>query len=144
MQNKGKLPVTGFITLESNEDNWRLLVKKLINELKTTAVLEREPGKKVRISLVIDFILPPDKMRTRSQCTSTTDLGKEISVGLSRTKEFFNDHINSKTWLFKGYIDGENHIPIFIVYYEIINTMIYTQKLATENDDHFFSKAMLN
>lgn len=63
---KGQIPETEKIILESGEDQWRLLVKGLINTLKTTALVTLEKElKQVRLNLVITDIFPPEFFKHR-------------------------------------------------------------------------------
>lgn len=135
---KGKLPITGLITLESDEAQWLMLAKGLINELKITALVEKEPGMKVRIKLIINRILSPDMMSGYHVCSAQSNLGNDISMGLSRSWEFFYNHLEKNSWMFMGYIDSEEKVSILINYYKSVNIAIYTQKLKTDQDNNFF------
>ncbi len=57
---KGKLPVSQMLKMESNEAQWWVLVRGLIDEFKTTAIIEKEPNVKVRVKLIINKIIPPE------------------------------------------------------------------------------------
>lgn len=135
---KGKLPITQMMTLESEESQWWLLIRNLINDLKTSALVEIEPGRKVRIQLVIDQIIPPEYTKTKNQCMTQTNLGEKAAIGISKSKEFLSDFLDKTTWIFMGYIDGDEKTPILIVYYQSINITIYTQKLKGETNENFF------
>jgi len=135
---KGKLPVTQMIKLESDESKWMMLVRGLINELKTTALIEKDPGVEVRIRLVIDQIIPPEHMRGKNICRTETNLGENVAIGLSRSREFFSNFLDKTTWLFLGYIEGEEKAPILITYYQSIEITIYTQKVKGEEKKEFF------
>lgn len=56
---KGKLPVTGFMEIQSGVDQWNILVRGLINELKTHAILTTQDSRTVKIGLLIISITPP-------------------------------------------------------------------------------------
>lgn len=146
---KGKLPVTQLMDLESNESQWRMLANGLIGSLKTTAIitftteLETEP-KKIRINLVITSIFPPEHLRGINRCSTETNMGEDIATGLSRSREFLGDYLDKTAWLFTGYIDGENKVPILITYYQSIQLTIYTQKLAEEKNNSFFPDHRMN
>jgi len=133
----GKLPQTQFMELMSNEDQWRLLISGLINEIKTSAIVEKEPGRKVRISLVIDMIIPPEYWKNKTICHVDSNVDKNIVNGISRTREFINDHLSKSAWLFSGYIDGNTKVPIVIIYYQSVNLTVYTQKLSGEDIYNF-------
>lgn len=139
---KGQIPPTHFIALESEESQWRLLTRGLINELKTSGLIEREPGKSVRIRLVIKKIIPPEQRTEKNTCL-TTGL-EELSFGLSRSNEFLHDFLGKGAWLFAGYIEGDEKKPIFIVYYATIKLSVYTQQLISEKTENFFPGLMLN
>lgn len=141
---KGKIPKTNLLVLESNEDQWRLLTKGLINELKITALIEKESFVKVRIKLVITNIIPPEMRKIESECHIKTNLGEDIAIGLSRSKEFLNSFLAKTEWLFLGYIDGEEKVPIIITYFQQIDIAVYTQKLKNEKISDFFPKHSLN
>jgi hypothetical protein len=135
---KGKLPVTGFIELESNEAQWLMLTKGLINDLRITALIEKEPNIKVRVKIVITRILSPDLVFRSSSCTARTNMGVEISKGISRSWEYFANYISKNSWLLMGYIDSEEKVPILITHYKLSNEnmSVYTQKI--KSDGNFF------
>lgn len=141
---KGQLPITGLLKLESNKDQWNLLKKGLIRELNTTALIERENLASVRIKLVITSIISPNESKKSCSCSVVTNLGDEISMGMTRTVKFFSDYIAKSEWVFFGYISGDTNLPIIILYYESINIFIYSQKLKTEENDLFFKHLSLN
>lgn len=104
---KGKLPVTQILIMESDESQWMMLVRGLINNLQTTALIEKEPGKKVRVRLIIDQIIPPNHTTSENICTTQTTLGENFAIGISKSKEFLNDLLDKTRWMFMGYIDGD-------------------------------------
>ena len=135
---KGKLPETHFIFLEkSDEGQWRLLVRGLVNELRISALVEKEPGYQVRIQIVINEIYSPEQLKNKTTCHTDTNLNKNIANGISRIGEFFNDYLGKTTWLFAGYIDGEEKVPIVVYHYQVINMSVYTQKLKGEDIKNF-------
>ncbi len=140
----GKIPVTAKMVLESEESQWRLLINGLINELNTTAIIERAPGSRVRIQIVIKTIIPPENLYGKNKCQISSNLEKELSNGLARSYEFFDDFLRKSTWLFVGLINGKETSPILITYYAVINIFIYTQKLKEEEKENFFPSAGLN
>ena len=135
---KGQIPVTYFMILESEEAQWSLLTKGIINELKTSGLIEVESGRKIRIRLVIERIISPENVITENSCYTESNFNKEIATGISRSKEFLVDFLDKKTWMFLGYIEGEEKKPILITYYQSINITIYTQKLKEEERQKFF------
>lgn len=136
---KGKLPPSELIVLESEESQWRILTNGLINEFKTTALIEKEPKVKVRVQLVITKIIPPEGLRGESVCrTTAANQLKKLTVGISRASEFLMNYLDKRVWMFVGYIDGENKIPVLIMYYQVINLAVYTQKLAQDTHEEFF------
>jgi len=141
---KGKIPVTSMITLESEKAQWQILIKGLISELKTTALIEIDSTKKVRINLIITRIIPPKYLRHKTTCSVESNMGEQVASGVSRTKEFIIDFLDGNSYLFMGFIDGEEKIPILIVHYESINITVYTQKLKTEETKKFFPDHHLN
>lgn len=135
---KGKLSPTSEIKLESNEDQWRLLVNGIINNLQTSGIVEINPEHRVRVGLNINTIIPPEHSRTSVQSKIKTNLKQSVSSGIERITEFVSNKIEEKKWIFIGTINGANEIPIVIVYYKIINIFIYSQQLNTETRKEFF------
>jgi len=135
---KGKIPATGLITLESDEAQWLMLAKGLINELKITALVEREPGMTVRIKIILKRVFSPDMTTRYHSCSAQSNLGSDVSRGFSRSWEFFFNYLEKNCWLLMGYIDSEEKVPVLINYYKSVNMAIYTQKLTTDNDNNFF------
>ncbi|MEW6617374.1 MAG: hypothetical protein AB1333_03060 [Patescibacteria group bacterium] len=141
---KGKLPITEKIILESNEDQWRLKVKKLITDFKTSGIIEKEPGTKVRVQLTINEIIPPERVRWEKILSLKTDNHEEYTESLRKSLLFLYDSMLKTIWTFYGYIEGEQRIPIIIIYVESTNVGIYTQKLKSESTEHFFPPHLLN
>ena len=142
-----KLPLTGIITLESDEQQWELFVKGFIgSELKMTALVQRDPGdpsSKGRINLVINTIYSPENSIHKLGMISATNL-KETAYGISRIDDFLYNHIYEKSWLFIGFIVGGEPNPVVIFYSPTINLAIYSQKRKNEIDDKFFPHHMKN
>lgn len=136
---KGKLPVTQIMVLESEETQWRLLVNNLIDELRTSALIEKLPNYTVRINLVFDRIIPPENSRSFFQCVTKSSLGERVATGISKSTEFLFDYLDKSCWLFLGFVDGSEKIPILIIHYESINLTIYTLKLKEEKKEAFFA-----
>jgi len=128
-----KLPITEKLTLESSEDQWYLLVRGLINELLTTAVIQIESERKIRIKIVIKTIIPPGTINGQTKSLFHGTMEQRISNGMARIDEFFSNLMMKNQWLFVGYIDNKEDAPIFIVHYTLLNMSVYTQKLTSEN-----------
>jgi hypothetical protein len=135
--NKIKLPISEKIILESNPDQWRLLFRKLITKFDFYGIIEINDGRKVKISIVLQEVLPPEYSTSETKCNTRTNMGHDISTGISRITEFLNDYLAKDCWLLSGYIDGEHRIPIVIMYYEKLDLAIYSQKLTTEDVSKF-------
>lgn len=127
-----KLPVSQMIELQSNEDQWGILIRGLINEIKCTALIQRDNQPRAQVNLVIQKIISPDMLKSKTQCTTTTSMGDDVGKGTSRITEFLHDFLDKDRWMLFGYIDGPNQIPILITYYKSISVTIYTQKLISE------------
>lgn len=127
-----KLPVSQMIELQTNEDQWSILMRGLINEFKCTAIIQRENELRAKVNLVIQNIVSPDMLKSKTKCTTTTNMGEDVGKGTSRITEFFHDFLDKDRWMLFGYIDGANQIPILIIYFKSINIAIYTQKLISE------------
>ncbi len=141
---QGKLPVTEKIVLESNKDQWRLQVNGLVTEFKTSGIIEKEPGTKVRVQLTISEIMPPERVRWEKILSLKTDNHVEFAESLRRSLGFLYDSILKTIWTFYGHIEGETRIPVVIIYTESMGVGIYTQKLQSESTEHFFPPHLLN
>ena len=141
---KGQIPSTGIMTLKSEEYRWRALASGIIQELKTSGVIELLPEKKVKIDLLITTIIPPELAQV--SCLSKIDSNFDINTsrGLNRTRQFLYNHIDKKVWIFMGHIIGNEKKPIYIVFYEVLNMFIYAQKLIEEDAVTFFQDINLN
>ena len=141
---KGKIPITSTLILESIEDQWRLLIDGLVNNLNTTALVTSSNNKTVRVKKVIKENYPHERINISTNCTTITNLENSNNNGLSIIHEFTIKLIDKERWIFIGYIDGEKKLPIIIVYYSFINLAIYSLKLSTENIQNFKNLANLN
>lgn len=139
-----KLPVTGKFKMESEEAQWQMLINGLINELKISAIVEIEPKKEIRIWLVIKTIICPTNSVGITHTHFHTNLGEQISNGLSRADEFFSDYTRKSMWIFIGYIEGKEKQPVLITHYHEINMTIYTQKVKEETLNSFAPFTCLN
>ncbi len=104
---KGKLPITEKIILESNEDQWKLQVNGLVTELKTSGIIEKEPGEKVRVKLTIHKIVPPEGMRWEEIVSLQTNADQEFAESLKRSLKFLYHSLLKTAWLFYGHIEGD-------------------------------------
>lgn len=135
---KGKLPITEKIILESDESLWNLFINGLIEEVKTSGVIEKEPNVRVRVKLTITDIASPKNLWWRKNIQLTTSLKQEFAEGLKRSLGFMYEYLFKTTWLFYGYIDGEEKIPITIIHVQSLDLSVYTQKLKDEPIKMFF------
>lgn len=138
MLQKGKLPISEFIILESNANQWTLLKNKLVKEIKFKGYIKITPEKKVAVNLVILQAIHSSQSPSKTTFSLDTYMSAETALGLKRISEFLNDFLNNHCWLLFGYIDGENRIPVIINYYEEFNFAIYSQKTGKELDNQFF------
>lgn len=138
-----KLPVSQIIQLQSGEEQWSLLIRGLINDFKCTGLIERENQLRAKVNLVIQKVISPDMLKSKNACTTKTNMGEDVGKGTSRITEFFHDHLDKDRWMLFGYIDGQNQIPILIIYYKSINLAIYTQKLISEELEGFLPNHLI-
>lgn len=132
-----QLPKTEKLILDSNEEQWILLANGLIPELRTSALVEVSPERKVKVKIVLQKAFSPKHIRSSSQIRyHDGGLGKQIDSGLTRTKSFLADFFDKEMWLLIGYIDGQNKGPILITHYPSFGS-IYTQKLTGETNESF-------
>jgi hypothetical protein len=139
---KGKLPVTGFMEIQSGTDQWSMLDRGLINEFKTNAILTTQDSRKVKIGLLIISITPPNKKswENRSHVELEGRGRDELCIGFEKTQKFIMDFITAQSWTLIGYIDGETKIPVIIEYLEKLNLTVYTQKTEDQTQEQFFPK----
>lgn len=135
---KGQIPPTEVCILESEEDQWMMLSRGLINELSTSVLVYQASGQQVRIDLVINKILTPEQSHFNYNYQTQTNLGKKAALGISRTREFLSNYLDKHIWIMLGYIVGEEKKPIFIIHCTLLNLSIYTQKLKDEEIKGFF------
>lgn len=141
---KGKIPLTERIILESKEDKWRMLTRGLINELKTTGLIQISPEKSVRLRLKITIIIPPEDIYKHIVTDVVSNQDVETSKGLSRISNYLAEALQKEEWVFVGCIEGENETPIIISHYPSLNLSIYTQKKKSENKKTFLALNSLN
>jgi hypothetical protein len=138
-----KLPPTERLILESKEDYWRLFIGGPIH-MKTSALVEESPEHTIRINLIIETVIPPENMRGQNTTIFQSNLNQSACNGMARTREFMHDLFTKSMWVFIGYIDGQNKVPIIIIHYGIINMTFYSQKLTSESIQEFSSLPSLN
>lgn len=142
---KGKLPVTGDILLESDEAQWSLLANGLINEFRMSGIVEIEPGRRVRVRMLIRQVLAPDQLRSENKCITQSNLGEEVAGGMNRINEHVANFLSSKQWIMIGEIESETAVPIIIVHYCLIAKSFYAQKTKDESMKKFLgNRASLN
>lgn len=134
-----KLPVTGFITLESDEDQWNLLKNGLVNQLKCTAIVKVE-NRKVRIKLTIISLIGPGQSRFNGHVGFKGNLGEQVSMATENISNFLFDNLLNNQWTFFGFIEGQTRIPIMISYYQLIKMAVYTQKTKDQTVENFFPR----
>ena len=136
---KGKLPVTGNIKLETGEEHWSLLLRSLVNELQMSGIVEIEPGRRVRIRMLIKEIYPPEQLRNKNTSITSSNFDSSTSRGLDRVNKKLLNFLDSQKWIMLGEIQGETTMPIIIVHYHLIKTSFYAQKTKEESSKDFFS-----
>jgi hypothetical protein len=132
---KTKFPITGLIKLESDEAQWLMFTKQLIRELSFTALIEKEPNCIVRVKINVISIYSPDMVQYNSTSTFRTNFENAVSNGMIRIVSFLDNHLSKNSWLFMGYIEGQDKKRILITFYQSINLAVYSLKLET--DDNF-------
>lgn len=140
---KGKIPETSEMILESGEDQWRLLINGLVNNLRTSAII-KTPDKKVRVKLEIDTIIPPEHSKTMVRTTIQANLEQDVSSGMERIVNLVSKRMEAEKWIFIGNIISENNVPIVIIYYRLIDIFVYSQKLKNENNQDFLPNFLNN
>lgn len=137
MTQKGKLPITGFITLDSNPEQWKLLVSRLIPRVNSIGIIDE----KYKVRLEIEYIISPELLRVRNiehpnkdQLLDSADL-----KAFDRICSFADDAMRKTTWLMYATIVGPStRVPIMILHFERFNLSAYTQKISEEEKAKFF------
>ncbi len=109
-----------------------------MNELQISGVLEIEPGRRVRIRMLIKEIYSPEQLSIQTNCATKTSFNNEASNGINRIIEHFSSSLNSKKWIMFGEIEGSG-VPMIVVHYSSVNLSFYTQKTTEESSENFFS-----
>lgn len=129
---KGKLPVTEKIVLESGEEQWKLQANGLITELRTSGLIEKEPGMKVRVNMTFTKVIPPEQLHFTDQMALYANFEEVFIGGMYRSYTFLYEFLHKSTWLFFGHIEGDERIPVMVLHIHDIGVSIYTQKLKSE------------
>ncbi len=140
---KGKIALTGKMRLESNEQQWQLLLNGLIDKIETSALIEQE-DKTIRIRIVITDIKPPEHRQVHTDCRVQTNIGADVSKGIARISTYLNQMIEQNAWLFIAHILGTEQVPIIIIYYPLLNIFLYSQKKKNEEKENFLPIFMQN
>lgn len=141
---KTKLPKTSELLLESSEDQWRLMVNGLINELHSSALITMSSGQKIRIRLLITKIISPESLTAELRSHVQSNLDAAISNGVQRISNFMINKLEKNQWLFIAEVQGENKLPVIIVYYEAFKTFIYSVKMRDESKNNFLPNYLHN
>jgi hypothetical protein len=134
---KGNILSTAEIMLESNKNEWRLLANGLIKKLETSGIITISTGRKIRVQLKINCIIPPEYSSAIILNEISDNLNKELSSGIERITTMFYNRIEKSKWIFIGEIKGKNNIPIVIIYNEFLNISYYSIKLVEESNEKF-------
>lgn len=140
---RGKINNTGKLTLECNEDQWQILLKGLVSEIKTTALIKHD-GLIIRIKLVLTGISAPHQRRVLTDCRVQSNADEATNQSISRINIYLNQMMEQTAWIFSAYINGEKNLPIIISYYPVLNIFIYTLKKKSELKENFFPTFMQN
>jgi len=144
---KGTLPITAECILESCEEQWRLVVRGILNELPCSILLSLpgSPDKKYRVQIIITDIMPPEHSGISYYTSASEQLSKDkgnIAECLVRTHDFVLERFMKVKWIFSAIVKGESKIPIIITYYPNLNFTVYSKQLST--DKKVFVPAMMN
>lgn len=137
---KGSLPSTAFIILESNQDQWELLRRGLINEVTCSGVIERGEENKARVKLHITSVLAPGEYKTNPR--SSAEHFGHVSEGVSRASVWFMKQYSSKVWFLMGHLKSTPNIPIVILYYEMFDLAVYALKKEADDLSSFLPEGI--
>ena len=143
MIQKGKLPLTGKIDFDFNNDQIGLLHRKLISSFKLDGIIsfpDTPSETKKKIIIYIEGVISPQEMTkdTHTIKTVSKEFKKETMYGIARTRDYLFDKILAKScWILFGFLEGENKIPIIITFYTVINFGVYSFKKPEETHEEF-------
>ncbi len=143
MMQKGSLPTVGQIELELDESKLKMLERGLINELPITATISL-PHKPTETKKIIKIILllvsAPGSHESTSKIVSAGSnmFNEQTANGLARASNYFLDKIIARnSWLLFGKIQGENPVPIIILFSINFNIGTYSFRKTGETDKEF-------
>jgi hypothetical protein len=143
MIKKGPLPNQGQIDFELNEVQLDMLEKGLISTLPMEAIVSYpenpELGKK-KIRLTIEAAYSPGLFIPISISTKAVSniLNGKTADGLSRCLDYFMDKIIApKSWVLMGKTQGDDPVPIIIMFNPILKLGTYSFKKKEESMESF-------
>ena len=141
MTQKGKLPETGKMILESTSGNWMDDIRHQPKDFPMTAIILDGEVKK-RVKLVLDTVYPPGSfMFVEVAGTESFDhpifQTTHVNKGMARIYRFLNDCMSEKVWIIFAHIDSAKKNQIMILHFENIDLTLYSQKLTSETMANF-------
>jgi hypothetical protein len=149
MLQKGSLPITGQVQIEFNETQWDMLCKRLINEFPIDVIIlfPDEPSmSKKKIAVIAQKTIRPGTFISVTHTGAgeiSNALDQPTVTGLARAQYYFMDNLIVKnSWILFGKIQGDNPVPIIILFNPILNMGTYSFKKKEETSESF--NAQLN
>ena len=143
MTQRGPLPNTGQINFELNETQLDMLMKGLINSFPMEAIVsypENPSLGKKKLRLIIEVAYSPGLFIAVTQTGKTLSnlLNKKVADGLSRSCDYFMDNIIApNSWVLMGRLQGDDPVPIIILFNPTMNLGTYSFKKKEETMREF-------
>lgn len=138
MEQKGSLPTTGQIDFVLNEVQLGFLKQGLINQFSMDAIIswpDNPLETKKKIKLYIEAVKSPGSVRAQTVYGrhKSNFLNENTMQGVSRTQIYLMDKILfPSSWILFGKLQGDNPIPIVILFYPQLTLGIYSFKRKEE------------
>ncbi len=139
MQQIGPLPVTGQIQFEFDENQFKMLQNRLINEVLIDATISfpHNPSKGMKkIKITMKKAFGPGNHITQSHTVGyrSSDMNESTMSGLGRAQNYLLDEIIVKnSWLLFGTVHGSNNLPIIIIFLKEMKYGTYSFKKKDED-----------
>lgn len=144
MIQKGTLPIVGQIEIEFDESQWDMLYKRLINEFLTEAIIlfpDQPSVSKKKIRVVINRAVKPGTFISTTRTGSgeiSNYLDQPTTTGLARAQYYFMDNLVARnSWMLFSKLQGDNPVPIIILFNPILNLGTYSFKKKEEGMKDF-------
>jgi hypothetical protein len=142
-EKRGSLPISGQIDFILDDVQLNLLKNGLINKFLMDAIIswpDNPSETKKKIKLIIESAESPGsvKAETSSGRHNSNFLDENTMRGISRAEIYMMNRILiPKTWILFGRLQGDNPLPIIIMFYVELNFGTYSFKKDKETLEQF-------